>query len=156
MQNVIPFDKPLDMMHLLLPPPNLHSLEKVNGGSWPYKWDLKREMYMSVETLEKQLVAEGMPHILQLHFDGGEESFRRLDWSRVSWTLTADGVDVARGQGDFVLRCFERSATEFRDVCRQAVQQAWERGELPVFNEREYRLLACMRRIVQRELGARL
>jgi len=116
MQNVIPFDKPLDMMHLLLPPPKLHSLEKADGGSWPYKWDLKREMNMSVETLEKQLVAEGMPHILQLHFDGGEESLRRLDWSRVSWTLTADGMDVARGQGDFVLRCFERSATEFRKI----------------------------------------
>ncbi len=120
--------------------PEFHYLRKPTGFTTGMAWgNLAYQMRYSVETLEKHLVIEGTPHVLQLNMDRKDD-----DWQNpTGWCLYADGREVASGSGAFARQCFEESAGAFRDACRKAVSAA----KLEQLTDREYWLLDRARAI---------
>ena len=130
--------KERDFHNLTVEPRRMHLLDEPSGYiSALAKSSLAHQMRFSVERLEDELLAAGAPHVLQLELAGPDER------TPLSWTLYADGADVADGTGEFAYECFLESATAFLGVCRDAVRAA----DLPEWGEREYRLLDAARRI---------
>ena len=80
------------------------------------KANLGHQMRYSVELLEKELAAEGVPRILQLQTDGDP----------AYWRLYANGALVARGTGAFARECFERDARAFLEILRATVEEQSE------------------------------
>lgn len=100
---------------------NLHT--DAPAMHWPYSpaglcdamrsKDLRFQMSYSVSELEKDLLAEGAPCVLQLRFPNDEE-----------WELFANGTLIARGSQEFARACFAQDAWEFQRICRQALDAA--------------------------------
>lgn len=134
----------LNMHYLTADEPKMHWLDKPNSfNSGMAHGNLGYQMQYSVESLEAQLVAEGSPHVLQLNAFAYEN-----DWKNpTSWHLYADGHQVASGNGKYARQCFQTSAETFRDICRQAVEEA----DLPSLSEHDYKMLAAARRIARFE-----
>ena len=122
-------------IHYLRDPKNL-------GSVWLWG-NLHYQMQWSVETLEQALAEEGSPHVLQLNAYSDKGDWKNPD----VWHLYADGVEVARGDGDQARRCFEEGAETFRDLCRECVEGA----KLPSLGQREYWLLCRARDIARYE-----
>lgn len=105
------------------------------------KANLGHQMRYSVELLEKQLVGEGAPRILQLQTEGDE---REPSY----WKLYANGELIASGTGEFARECFERDATSFLEVLREAVVQSGE-----ALARERFETLGMARRICRIELA---
>ena len=124
--------------NLTVEPRRMHLLDEPSGYvSALVKDCLARQMLFSVERLEGDLLAEGVPHVLQFELFGPNERVPS------SWALYADGVSAAAGTGEFARGCFLESTATFLGVCREAVRAAG----LTDWSEREYRLLSTARRI---------
>lgn len=124
--------------------PEFHNLREPHGYNSAMAWsNLGYQMHYSIETLEKQLVAEGNPHILQLNSFSYKDNWK----NPTSWHLYVDGYEVASGDGDYARQCFKESAETFRNSCRQAIEQA----DLPALTDREYYLLDRARAIARFE-----
>ena len=99
-----------------------------------------------MRTLEEQLAVEGNPHVLQLNMFNDDDPG---DWKNPTrWSLYADGVEIATGDGAYARDCFRESAEAFRDLCRGVVEGA---GGLLDLSDREYRLLSAAREIARHE-----
>lgn len=127
-------------LYLRVKPKHMKYLDVPHGlASGLARGNLAHQMRYSVDTLETELAKSGIPHILQLQLEGGDER-NPLDWS-----LYADGFMVASGTGEYARECFYKAAEAFREVCRDAVLAA----KLPSWDEREYSLLKAARRIAR-------
>ena len=127
-----------DFHNLIVNPRRMHLLDKPYGYvSALAKNNLARQVRFSVKTLEDELLAAGTPHVLQIKLQ--DDGLREPS----TWTLFADGEEVASGSGAFARECFYEGARVFLDVCRDAVRVA----NLPELSEREYRLLSAARKI---------
>ena len=123
----------------------IHYLREPHNLSSAWLWgNLHYQMQWSVETLENMLLEEGCPHVLQLNAFSCSEG--GMSWENPDrWYLYADGICVARGDGDQARKCFEESAETFRDLCRESI----ERANLTRLERREYWLL-CRARDISR------
>lgn len=123
----------------------LHCLDEPHGFVLGMaRGNLGHQMQYSVRLLERQLADEGHPHVLQLNaFGSGEGGWMNPD----RWHLYADGIEVAKGSGEFARACFEDSVEAFLDVCRGAVEDAG----LADLGEREFYLLCRARDIARNE-----
>ena len=127
-----------DFHNLIVNPRRMHLLDKPYGYiSALAKDNLAHQMRFSVKMLEDELLAAGTPHVLQIKLQ--DDGLREPS----TWTLFADGEEVASGSGAFARECFYEGARVFLDVCRDAVRVA----NLPELSEREYRLLSAARKI---------
>lgn len=105
--------------NLIVKPKRMHLLDKPSGyASAMVKSSLSHQMRFTVQVLEKELCAAGIPHVLQIKLLGDDSR------EPSSWKLFADGACVASGSGDFARECFYEGAEVFLDLCRDAVRTA--------------------------------
>ena len=113
--------------------------------------NLGYQMRFSVCELEKRLLEEGNPHILQLKLYGGGDRMR----NPVSWDLFVDGDRIVGGTGEYARQQFEKSSEGFLLECQRYVESA----DLPALAEHDYHLLKRAREIACIErfgIGGRL
>ena len=119
---------------------NMHYLRKPYGLNTGMAWgNLGYQMQYSIDLLEQQLAREDAWHVLQINLVSFSGDVKNPNF----WHLYADGHEVASGQGDFALQCFEESETKFMETCRAAIDEAG----LPALTADEYRLLCLARAI---------
>ena len=126
--------------NLAAKPKRMHLLDEPSGyASAMVKSSLSHQMRFTVQVLEEELCAAGIPHVLQIKLLGDDSR------EPSSWELFADGTCVASGSGDFARKCFCEGAEVFLDLCRDAVDAA----ELRQWSQREYELLSAAREIAE-------
>lgn len=136
----------VDYLTLAAPHRKMHYLHKPVSFNTAVSWTtLDHQVRYSVQVLERELNEQGNPHILQLELDP-QSYLDNPNLTIQTWTLYADGLRVAHGEGSFARECFEKSADEFLNVCRQAVLAA----DLQKNSVEEYELLRKVRNIAER------
>ena len=113
-------------------------LDKPNGFvSGMMKDHLGYQMQFSVEKLENDMASEGVFHVLQLKLSGLDKL------NPHTWTLYADGEEVACGSGDFARALFCEDECAFLNLCRDAINDY----ELPTWTKHDYKILCSARKI---------
>ena len=104
-----------EFYNLIAEKPRIHPLDETSGlAPTPAKGNPGHQMCYSAEALERELLAEGLPHVLLLACEGDPREPDR-------WALYADDKRIADGDGGFARVCFEPSVRRFLKVMGDAV-----------------------------------
>lgn len=136
--------KPESYYDLRYEPDRIRCLSNISGATAGIiAANLGYQLQYSVQQLEKQLVEEGTPHILQPNLDWAYNDWRDPTY----WWFFADGSLLSCGSGEYARDILARDPTGFQQLCRNAIADK----ELSPLDDRTYMILNLARSIAAHE-----
>lgn len=131
-----------EYLNLTVERPRIKLLDRPTGHiSAMAKDNVAHQMRYAVEVLERELIAAGDPHVLQLVLKGDDANGGTREPS--GWEFYADGILVASGTGEYARALLCEDAAAFKNLCGEALRVCG----LRTWTEDEYCLLSVARRV---------